>query len=90
MKISAAVTLVTCTPLALYFGFVAALHLLQQFVSGFNPLNWFSGSGADWVFGGGSAGSAGNYFGFMISSALAFIFWLPTAWSYETLRKKSK
>lgn len=90
LKIFAAVTLVICTPLVLYFGFIAALYLLQQFVSGLNPLNWFSGSAADWVFGGGSDGSANNYLGSLISSALAVIFWLPTKWSFETLRKKSE
>jgi hypothetical protein len=89
LKILAVVTLVIFAPLALVFGLIAALFLLQQFLSGLNPLNWFSGSGADWIFGGGSEGSASNYFGFMISAALAFIFWSVTKWSYETLRKKS-
>lgn len=90
LKIFAVVTLLICAPLAFIFGLIAALTLLQQFLSGLNPLNWFSGSAADWVFGGGSDGSASNYFHFLISSAIATIFWLPTKWSLETLRKKSE
>jgi len=89
-KLLATVTLVICAPLALIFGCVAALFLLQQFLSDLNPSNWFSSSGADWIFGGGSEGSASNYFGFMISAVPAGIFGHATRWSYETLRKKSE
>lgn len=89
-KVLAAVTLVVCAPLALIFGLVAALILLQQFVSGLNPLNWFSSSGADWIFGGGSEGSAASYFGFILSAIPAALFGHATKWSYETLQKKSK
>ncbi len=89
-KLLAAVTLVICAPLALIFGLVAALFLLKQFVSGLNPLNWFSSSGADWLFGGGSDGSASNYFGFMLSAIPAALFGHATKWSYGTLQKKLK
>lgn len=89
-KLLAALTLVVCAPLALIFGCVAAVFLVQQFLSGWIPSRWFSSSGADWIFGGGSKGSASNYFGFMISAVPAGIFGHATKWSYETLRKKSE
>ena len=89
-KLLAVVTLIVCAPLALIFGCAAAVFLFQQFLNGLIPSRWFSSSGADWIYGGGTEGSAKNYFGFMISAVPAALFGHATKWGYETMRKKSE
>lgn len=75
------VTLVFGVPL--FIGAVmAASALLAVFISGWIPSNWFSTNAADWLFGGGVAGDAANYFRFMVGAVIAGVSWTAIQWGF--------
>jgi hypothetical protein len=87
MKFVALLAIIGLAPLSFMLGGIAAIFLIQQVVSGWIPSQWFSDSGLDWAFGGGTKGGASNYFGFMLSAMPSYLCGLGVKWGYETLRK---
>lgn len=57
-------------PLVILGALLVLVAVLSMFLSGLDPRAWFSGSGADWLFGGGVAGDAVNYVRFMVGAGL--------------------
>jgi hypothetical protein len=81
--------LVVCAPLCLLFGLAAALFAASEIFNGLIPTRWFSTSGADWIFGTGSQGSARNYFGFMLSAVPASLCAAGAKWGLGQLKAAS-
>lgn len=67
----ALLVVVVLAPVGIASGMMAALFLADQFLSGWIPSRWLSTSVSDWVFGAGTAGSARNYVGFMVTGVVA-------------------
>lgn len=86
--IVAVLVIVLLAPLGLAGGLMAALFLADQFLSGWIPGRWFSSSAADWVFGAGTAGSARNYLGFMVTGVLAACCLKGVEWAMGVLRRR--
>ncbi len=81
--------IVVFAPIAAVMGLFAALFLLQQFINGWIPSRWFSSSGADWIFGAGTQGSASNYIGFMLTALPAAGAGKLVLWGYEILTSRN-
>jgi hypothetical protein len=87
-RIMGFLAIVAFAPLVLVFGVAAASFLLQEFVNGWIPSNWFSSSGLDWLFAGGTDGGASNYFGFMLTGVPAGLSGGAVLWGVERLRSR--
>jgi len=81
--------IIVCTPLAVAFGSLAALFLLQEFVNGWIPSRWFSDSPLDWMMSTGTEGGAANYIGFMLTAMPAGLTGKGALWGYEKVTGKS-
>ncbi len=84
----AVLVIVLLAPLGIASGLTAALFLVDQFVSGWIPSRWFSTSAADWVFGAGTAGSARNYLGFMVTGVVAASCLKGVEWAVGVLQRR--
>lgn len=82
----ALLVLIVMVPLGALSGLVAAVFLLDQVLSGWIPSRWFSSSAADWVFGAGTAGSARDYLGFMVTGVFATGCFKGAEWALRVLR----
>lgn len=80
------ITVVILAPPCAFFGLVAAYFLAQQFLAGWIPSRWFSGSAADWIFADGTEGGASNYFGFMVCALPAALCGKGVEWGYERFK----
>ena len=85
-RLLALVVMVLCVPLGLVGVLSAAMFGLRQFVSGWIPSRWLSDNPADWVFGLGVEGDAGNYLGFMVSAMFAAACWSAVQWAVAQFR----
>ena len=66
------ISLLVLGPILLVCSLNLLILVVQNFLSGLNPQNWFSGNGADWLFSYGNTGGASMYFGFMLNGFIAF------------------
>lgn len=62
--------LVIFGPIFLFCGLNAVILIVSYQIDSLSPGNWYSGSSADWLFGGGQAGGAGLFLGFIVNGAL--------------------
>jgi uncharacterized membrane protein len=85
-RLAAMLVLVVCTPLGAVGALAAVMFGLRQFVSGWIPSRWLSDNPADWVFGLGVEGDAGNYLGFMVSALVAALCWQAVQWAVTRFR----
>ena len=80
------VAVIVLAPLTVILGLAAGLFLVQQFLSGWLPSQWFSSSPLDWAYGMGVEGSASNYFGFMLTGVPAYCAFNGILWGLRRLR----
>ncbi|MFM8793783.1 MAG: hypothetical protein ACKOFF_02650 [Acidimicrobiales bacterium] len=85
-RLLASVVMVVCAPLGVAAALSAVMFGLRQFVSGWIPSRWLSDNPADWVFGLGVEGDAGNYLGFMVSAVVATVCWSMVQWAVAQFR----
>ncbi|MFM8530878.1 MAG: hypothetical protein ACKOD2_14630 [Ilumatobacteraceae bacterium] len=85
-RLLASVVMVLCAPLGVAAVLSAVMFGLRQFVSGWIPSRWLSDNPADWVFGLGVEGDAGNYLGFMVSALVAAGCWSTVQWAVAQFR----
>jgi len=85
-RLVAVAVLVLCAPLGVAAALAAVMFGLRQFVSGWIPSRWLSDNPADWVFGLGVEGDAGNYLGFMVSAVVAAACWQAVQWAAVQFR----
>ena len=76
------VTLLAGPPM-LAGGATAVVALLGYVISGWTPSTWFSSSPADWAFGSGVEGDAGNFFRFMVGAVVASSCWSAIRWGFQ-------
>ena len=69
-------------PIFLFCSLSLLLLIIQNFLSGLNPQNWFSGNAADWLFSYGNQGGASMYFGFMFHGLIAFFSASGISWAF--------
>ena len=85
-KVVGFLVIVVCGPVGLVASLSAVMFGLRQFVSGWIPSRWLSDNPADWVFGLGIEGDAGNYAGFMVSAVVLAACWSAVQWGAARLR----
>lgn len=62
---------------------LVATAIVSLFISSWMPSNWFSGSVADWLVGGGVQGDAVTYIQFMVGGVLAGGSWYGITWGFN-------
>ena len=63
-------------------GVVAVIAILETVISGWNPANWFSDNGVDWLVAGGGKGDGERYFRFIFFGAIASFTGYIIRWGY--------
>lgn len=56
--------------------------LVLNFLSGLNPLSWFSSNVSDWIFSYGNTGGAANYLGIVLNGLIAFFCASGISWAF--------
>ena len=85
-RVAGLIAVVVCGPVCAVAALSAVVFGLRQFVSGWIPSRWLSDNPADWMFGLGIEGDAGNYAGFMVSAVVAAVCWSAVQWGAARLR----
>lgn len=84
-RILGLLAIVTLGPVGVVLAALAAGYLAHQFISGWIPADWWSGSFADWMIGFGQKGSASDYVGFMITAVPAGLCFNGVKWGLGVL-----
>jgi hypothetical protein len=64
------ILLILFGPVFLICGINLVIVVISYQIGSLSPNNWFSNSSVDWLFGGGQAGGAGLFLGFIVNGAL--------------------
>jgi len=77
------VLLLTLGPICLVSFAIAALTILEMLISSWNPSNWFSDSGVDWLFGAGGKGDGERFLKFMVFGVVGAATSGVIRWGYQ-------